>query len=93
MVLVQCTRLADAEHTPRFPRNTRARMTAITAARRKAVFAAVTIARRRRRGALCSARDAVAHVGDTVFALEDSGALQLDVLGTKVFELAAPLAE
>jgi hypothetical protein len=32
-------------------------------------------------------------VGDAALALEDSGALQLDVLGTEVVEETAPLAE
>ena len=41
---------------------------------------------------LCSARDAVVHVGDTVLALEDAGALELDVLG-EVAEQTASLAE
>jgi hypothetical protein len=39
-----------------------------------------------------SALDAVVHVGDTV-PLEDSGALELDVLGTEVVKETAALAE
>jgi hypothetical protein len=33
------------------------------------------------------------HVGHTGLALEDSGALELDLLGTESLEQAAPLAE
>ena len=33
------------------------------------------------------------HVGDTALALEDPGALQLDLLGSKVLEQTASLAE
>jgi hypothetical protein len=40
-----------------------------------------------------SALDPVVHVGNTGVALEDPGALELDVLGAEVVEEAAPLAE
>ena len=33
------------------------------------------------------------HVGDTVLPLEDPGALQLDLLGSKALEQTVPLAE
>jgi hypothetical protein len=39
-----------------------------------------------RRAMLTSAQDPVVHVGDTGLPLEDSGALQLDVLGTALVE-------
>ena len=48
--------------------------------------------RRRRRDAAFSAGRGV-HVGDTGLPLEDTGALQLDVLGTEGVEETAPLAE
>ena len=40
-----------------------------------------------------SALDPVVHVGNTGVALEDPGALELDVLGAEVVEEAAPLAQ
>ena len=41
---------------------------------------------------MTSAPDAVVHVGDTVLSLEDSAAIQLEVLGSEALEQTAPLA-
>ena len=45
------------------------------------------------RSATFSSPDPVVHVGDTALALEDPGALQLDLLGGEALEETAPLAE
>src|SRR5918996_2184449 len=47
----------------------------------------------RHRRTLTSTLDPVVHVGDTALPLEDPGALQLDLLGSKALEQTAPLAE
>src|SRR5919109_1861101 len=43
--------------------------------------------------ATSSAPHPVVHVGDTALALEDPGALELDLLGSEALEQTAPLAE
>src|SRR5215217_5362450 len=45
------------------------------------------------RGPLSSALDPVVHVGDPALSLEDPGALELDLLGSKALEQPTPLAE